>query len=512
VRCDLESVLSLKSHSVSCSPSRVEWAALVPLGNALLVGSWLWLCRPTLGWLARSLVAPDARTNGILLAGALLILLLRARGSVDLRRLPFCQARLRPLPLALFAGCALGQCLKSHLLDSNLLASMGFAIGSHALAGLYLAPSQWRRGWVLALFAVALLPFGPHLDAFLGFPTRIATAHLVEQVLHASGVPVQSTEAILIFENGVASIDLPCSGVKGLWVGGIFFLALTGIEKRELGLRWLLAGVAFMACLAAANFTRVLLLVVIGFAFGQPALAGLVHLPLGVFGFVVACGLAIVLLRRLPRHGGDRPCATPEPSPLRVGAFLLAGILMTFAAARTAERPLLRPIQPAAIYFPSDWTVTSLPLDTKEALLFERHDGHQAGKWRFQVGQATGSLLVVVANSFRAHHAPEVCLAGVGHRVDGIRREALAVAMPIKFIDIDHHQATAATWFQSASATTDSLIERTLAEYFHGERRWALVSVLFDRQATLDRATSALLQQLHAAVGASLHADNRKGS
>jgi hypothetical protein len=118
--------------------------------------------------------------------------------------------------------------------------------------------------------------------------------------------------------------------------------------------------------------------------------------------------------------------------------------------------------------------------------------------------------LLVVADSFRAHHAPEVCLAGSGHRIDGIRREDLGDSRPIKFIDIDQHQASAATWFQSSRNTTDSLMGRTLAEFVDGERRWALVSVLFDQPTTLE-SSSVLLRQLHAAVAASLMGGQRKG-
>ena len=504
---------SLKEKPVD-SPIR-RFPAVTAVANVLLVSAWLWLSGPTLGWLGRRLADPSNRTSGILLAAALLILLARACGRFDLGATIHGAPSGRLVPLVLLVLCAFGQFLKVRLFDSNLLAAMGLVVGSHSLAGLYVSAQRWRRGWVFVLFAMALLPLGPHLDAFVGFPARIATARLVEQVLRACSVPVQSAEAILILENGVANIDLPCSGVKGFWVGGIFFLALTLLERRALGLRWLLAGLAFVSSLALANFLRVLCLVVTDLALGRPALANLIHLPLGVFGFVISCALAIVLIRRLVEPDPGRP----EPAVARAGgpAIGLTGLLALMFAllsiARSSERSAVATIHPVEIRFPVNWVITPLALDEKETRLFEHNAAHQVGKWRFRAGEQQGTLLVAVADSFRSHHAPEVCLEGSGHRVDDIRRAFLAPDVPIKLIDIEHHRASAATWFQSSTATTDSLMDRMLAEFLAGDRRWALVSVLFDVRSSLDESTSALLRRLHAAVAVSLAVSiNRKGS
>jgi exosortase O len=504
-------VASLLANVVGLTRPRSAPRHLVPVGNVLLVGAWLWLSRSSLAWLARCFADTSARTNAVLLAVALLILLVQARSAVSARALLVAVPRMRLLPLGLLVGCALAQVFRSRLLDSSILASAAFVVGTQGLAGLYLPQAGWRRGWIAVLVAVALLPFGPHIDAFLGFPARVATAHLARNLLGAAGVVVQSADAILIFENGVANVDLPCSGVKGLWVGGIFFLALTWLEKRKLGWRWLAAGLAFLAALAAANFLRVLLLVMLGFVFRQPSLATLVHLPLGVFGFVMACGLAVFMVRRLPACPADS-LAPPAPErPLGLGTLPLIGMLLGLATLGTGVSHT-RGFANAEIQLPSAWSLTSLSFEDKESRLFERHLAQQASKWHFRVGQSEGTLLVVVANSFRAHHAPEVCLASTGHTIDGVRRELLGPGLPIKFIDSDANHASTVTWFQSASATTDSLMQRTLAELLHGDRRWALVSVFFDGPATLDAATSALLEQLHAAVRKALTTAHPKGS
>ncbi len=41
---------------------------------------------------------------------------------------------------------------------------------------------------------------------------------------------VALAKADLIFENGVSQVDLPCSGVKSLWAGAIFYFAATWLS------------------------------------------------------------------------------------------------------------------------------------------------------------------------------------------------------------------------------------------------------------------------------------------
>ena len=45
---------------------------------------------------------------------------------------------------------------------------------------------------------------------------------------------------IIVLENGVAQVDVPCSGLKSLGTGTLFLLAATSMEDRKLGGRWLL--------------------------------------------------------------------------------------------------------------------------------------------------------------------------------------------------------------------------------------------------------------------------------
>ena len=112
-------------------------------------------------------------------------------------------------------------------------------------------------------------------------------------LLPESPDPVLKTLA----ENGVSQVDLPCSGVKSLWTGALFLIAATWIERRPLNLRWLGVAGIFGGLLLAANLARVAVLVLVGQVAGWPLAAEMIHVPLGVLGFVAACAAAVMLMR-----------------------------------------------------------------------------------------------------------------------------------------------------------------------------------------------------------------------
>jgi exosortase O len=143
--------------------------------------------------------------------------------------------------IILALGGAILFLLAERYLDINTLSATLFGLASYGLLGLWLSPPTWRAGLPAALLLIGALPFGEHMDTFIGYPLRIATARLVSQGLAGVGVPNLGVDTILIFENGISQVDSPCSGIKSLWTGALFLLAATWIERRPLNRRWLLA-------------------------------------------------------------------------------------------------------------------------------------------------------------------------------------------------------------------------------------------------------------------------------
>ena len=71
------------------------------------------------------------------------------------------------------------------------------------------------------------------METFIGYPMRIATASLVRDGLTLFGITPIGVDAILILENSIAQIDLPCSGVKSLWTGALFLIVGIIYERRH---------------------------------------------------------------------------------------------------------------------------------------------------------------------------------------------------------------------------------------------------------------------------------------
>lgn len=476
--------------------------------------SWLFLHLPALQWLGQAL-QESARFNVmlLLLSGALLGFFgLRYGRSLPLTVEPV----LHPLPVSLMVGTGVSAIAFRWWLALDHIPVLLFLLGSYGLLGLFLHPTIWRRGLALAIAIACLVPFGVQFNTGLGFPIRILTAHTVEQLLAHFHIAAISSENIIVLENGIASVDLPCSGVKSLWTGTLFLLLATWLEKRQLGLRWLLIFLMNAGMLVLANIGRVLLLVVIADVLNQPEMARLLHVPLGLIGFISACLLTLVLLRWLPRQDNfelsDRQAtiqlSSKEPKQKRVLSLktrVTQGLLIACLIGMSLiPRPAVSGMTPLALTdlsFPSHLQVQPLPLTATEEQFFANFPGTVAQKFRFESAGVSGSWLMVSAATWRSHHAPELCLLGNGYRIDHVAAQPLTSSFSGRWLSLNRGQNSAAYWFQASRQTTGDFLERIWGEVSRQEPRWVMVSVLFDQPYTAQEPqVQELLTTLHTAL------------
>ncbi|MEM1202085.1 MAG: exosortase O [Acidobacteriota bacterium] len=362
------------------------------------------------------------------------------------------------------------------------LSIVAFVVGGFGLLGTFTVPSRWRPLRPAALLVACVLPFGAQFGTGLGYPARVLTAAAVADVLGTLGVASLSAHDVVLLENGVAHVDLPCSGVKSLWTGTLFFLGATLVTQRRLGVRWLLSLGIFQGALLMANTARVLVLVILGLVLGAPRAADLAHVPLGIFGFAVCLGIGAVLVRWIPLQGqvDDAPPPSRAGAPLRPLLLLCCLVATLSAMPRIAEggtRATAEEVVP-----PADIAASALEMTPAERRFFAYEPGTRAGKWRFRWGGARGSLLLVAADSWRSHHAPELCLAAAGFRVEAMGPRRLD-GFPFHELQVSADGSgarTAAYWFQSTGGATPSLLQRFWREATRGDEGWVLVSVLFD--------------------------------
>ena len=394
---------------MSTKEARLEnWMSKPPvrLGfNAALLLGWAWLFRAVFPYLGTIFTQQEFRTNQIVLLGALLLIGIQVRKGAWRLELAAQPQFYRPA-MALLLGSAAAFMLVERFVDINTLSASLCGLAAYALLGLYTSPRRWRQGLPAALLLIGALPFGEHMQTFIGYPVRILTAGVVRAGLEAAGVTVGSTETILVFESGLTQVDLPCSGVKSLWTGGLFFLAATWIEGRAITRRWFLAALAFAAILLAANLGRVAVLVVVGQVLDWRLLAEMLHVPLGVLGFILACAAGLGLLRwASPAAALPEPAQQPaQPRPAWLAPLLAISLLLLGLFYTPRPQPAAAQALPRWQFTPglalTAWDFTPQELDW---LLQDGADSVQ--RWRF-VWQRPERLAAAIERPILARPTP----------------------------------------------------------------------------------------------------------
>lgn len=470
-------------------------------GSVLIIAAWLLVHWSALQWLLRSLAT--AGFWQLILLGAVAAVLLMQGWHRRHQWVVTPTPSFSPEALGLLLGSAIAEIACRWFLDLEQVSALFLILGGYGLAGLFLAPSLWRQGLPAALLAACLLPFSLQLGTGLGFPARVLTAQAVEHLLAHWQISALSSHDIIVLENGIAHIDLPCSGLKSLGTGTLFLLATTWIEKRSLGLRWLLVATIHLGLLIVANGLRVLLLVLITHVARQPEIAHLLHVPLGVLGFISTCGMTWGLLHWVPQYSSHpKPMRASQPRPAAFKSRVLLALLLLGLV--VVPRPPVAQnsgLQVAALSWPSGIKIETVALTATEQRFFAEDPATMAMKQRWQAGTLSGSMLLVASSSWKAHHAPELCWVGNGFRVDHMERQRFAPSVSARWLSLQGGTQTALYWFQSPQRTTDDLLSRIWSQVSRRDRRWVLVSVQLEQpHSPDDPEVQALVSTIHQAI------------
>lgn len=469
------------------------------LGTIALGSSWLYLNRSALHWLATSGQNVSLFNAAMLVAGALLLVFLgwRYRQSIEIA------PGLHRLPLLLILGCSVATIFTQSLVSLAQLPVGLFLLGSYGLLGLWLAPPVWRRGLPVGIAIACLLPFGVQFSTGVGTPARIFTAQIVEWILHSWQISAISAGDVIVLETGVAYVDLPCSGLKSMWTGTLFLLAATWLEGRQISLRWLAVGLANLVFLAIANVGRVLILTVLTHVMHQSAWAEILHVPLGLSGFVMASLLTWGLLRWVPKTGTQSKIEDQrqlKPIELNWRSLLgVAGLLLALAIVPVPETDrAITAVDLSKLEWLAPMQTQPLTLNAPEQKFFANYPGVTTRKQQFQYGELTGTSVLVASPTWQAHHSPEVCLAAIGYKIAPEIQRIVTPDVTARWLSLDGGKKSAVYWFQSASRTTDDFNSRFWDDVFRRESRWTMVSVVFDQADAPDApAVKAFIKQTH---------------
>jgi exosortase O len=463
------------------------------------IATWLYANATSVKWLSNALSNTSTLNLLIIVSIATGLAILTAMQRVKLEIAPV--PVMRAAPLGLMGGTAIAAIALSWFIDLEQVTVLLFLLGSYGLLGLFVAPSRWQQGIPVAALIACVVPFSLQFTSGLGFTVRVLTSHIVEYVLSAQHITAISSHDIIVLENGIAHVDLPCSGLKSLWAGTLFLLLTTWLEKRKFGFKWLLVYAACLISTIAANVGRVMLLVVANNVLQQPQLAQILHVPVGLIGFVGACGISWLLLKFVPRH----PARSESPSQREdlwqaktqeQGQLALSGKLIQtkniipivcLIGLALFPRPVFSNIPPLAlsnIHWSSEMRVQPLPLTETELEFFNSQPTTKAKKQRFQFGNLSGSMLLVSSLSWRSYHAPELCFVGNGFQVDRMTQTKLAPDFPVRWLTLQDGKMSATYWLQSRSQTTDEFLTRIWSDISRQSRAWVMVSILFDQNRT----------------------------
>ena len=395
---------------------------------------------------------------------------------------------LRPYPLLLMLGAGICSTALQWIIDIQQVTVLLFVLGSYGLYGLFAEPNFWQKNLPLAGLLACILPFNSQVNGGLGFglPARVLTAQAVEHLLSALQVGAISSYDIIVLENGIAHVDVPCSGIKTLLVGTLFLFAATWIEGRQLGLRWLAVYAANFILLVSANALRVAVLVIVAQVFQQPSYAEILHVPLGLVGLICASFLTWLMLQKVPKFKQEQRIefsSNQDSEIFKNQPLAKLGIIATVAVLALisqlyhveSEQVAIAPLQ-----LPQQIASESIPLNAGEQRFFGNYPGTLTEKRRFVSGKLRGSMLTVASTSWQTYHAPELCFVASGIPVNYIERKRLTPSVIARWLSLKDNKLSATYWLQSQQQTTDNFLSRIGSDITHKNHTWVLVSILFD--------------------------------
>jgi exosortase O len=360
------------------------------------------------------------------------------------------------------------------------LSLLCFILANYGLLGLFINSQTWQKNLVLAIITACILPFSITFDSGLGFPVRVITAHIIADFLSMLHLSAISSHDIILMENGIAQVDLPCSGLKSLWTGTVFLLGATWLENRRVGFSWLILACANILFLFIANLLRIFTLVLLVEVFQQKQIAEVLHLPLGVIGFILAIILSWLLLQKIPRQNETLLVTTTSHSTKLNLNWLLTIVFMLGIIGQF--KPFISPATALnSLQIPAEIKVTeNLALSETENNFFANSGNPLVEKVRFQSANLSGSMLLVASDTWHSHHPPELCFVGNGLKVDRMESQLINNLIHTRWLSLENNQLSATYWFQSSQETTDNFISRMWEDITHSNKTWVLVSVLFD--------------------------------
>jgi len=455
--------------------SGLSQISLLNFGPALLALTYFFVVSPAFIWIANEL-----QTDVLVFAASLAVL-----GSLVL----LWKFGLPDKPINIPAILLIASCGFLSIFTFPILQQLS---ASFALLGVYgflvslsgVTKPLWRKGLIMAGLTALALPFALVPGTGMGFYLRLLTADAAAQLLAMLGHASLGAHDVLIFDNGIAQVDLPCSGLKSLFTGTGFFFVASLIMRREVNLKWIMGYAIFAGLLIVANTFRVTILIWVSEILQHRGIAETIHMPLGVMLFCIVCICGVFILFNLTSFKPESENSNASDEKSGSKAIILSAVVSVVFAAAAISSPDSKFEGKSDVTLPSTLAVQKIDLTPTETRFFGARDRTSAGKWMFQYEDLSGSMLVVRSGAANGLHAPEVCMLGNGISVDRMQTHEFGSG-DYRYLTVDNGRRNAVYWMQSEKTVTDDFRKRLSQFVFGGQDDWVMVTILFDERLNL---------------------------
>lgn len=436
---------------------------------------------------------------GFVFVTAIFILtIIRSRGSIET------SSGNKVIPFVSFIVVLVLNTLNSLYFRFSILPPILFFLGCFCLLGFYLEYRFWKRSLFIFLILILTLPLLERVQKFLGFPIRLVTANIVSFVLQFFGIGNVSRSAVIVTENHATSIDLPCSGVKSIYTGALFMLAVYYLQRVRISMKLLAITLMFFAALLFFNTWRVFSLVYIYDVLDMKSFGDTVHVFLGVVGFLASCIFLWVATNRLASTRLlERTVKLNYLSITKYSKPILVLILSFLLVTNWlfVKQPPISTVQTTQIvdsFQLEDAVLSELQFTDREKSYFVNSDVEFSKKFSGITanGQAF-SLLVVSSKSARTHHDPEVCLQGLGYEIND--SEILQTdEVRLRRLILNDRKDQVLYWYVGSDKNLLDYSERVWEEVTNPQQTWVLVIVGFTNSIDVGNSDiSNLIQEIN---------------
>jgi exosortase B len=259
--------------------SILRWA----LWPALLIGSFLAAYAPTLKSLIDGPWQTEQEGHGPLIIAASLWLVWQSREKLK-------AAPLSPAPVAGWAVLLFGLLLMFLARTQGVLAVEALSV-IPVITGCILLSAGWPVLRILA-FPIGFLLFAvPAPDWMIDaatVPLKVMISDLVTRVLYAAGYPVAQNGVMIMIGSYQLLVKDACSGMNSIFALSAIGVFYVYAFRWDAKVRSLILLAAIVPITIAANFIRVITLVLIAYYGGIDQLEGVLHDLTGISLFIVA--------------------------------------------------------------------------------------------------------------------------------------------------------------------------------------------------------------------------------